>query len=220
MTPQCIVFDIDDILFLSRDYYRSGIRAVHRYLQEEVGISGFGPRAWQRFEDLGPVDLFSETLRIMGHRPEETLLRTILDIYRGHEPAIGLLPDAQLCLERLYGDYALAALTAGPIPEQHGKVEKLGIDDFCTPLVYAGDHRGDRCPGPRAFQEMERRSGFPAAASLYITDNPMELLYAQEADFQALRIRRPGSLLEKVSTPQGFEEFSSLDEFSYWLVHQ
>lgn len=220
MKPQCIVFDVDDTLFLARDYYRSGIRLVHHWLQDEAGIAGFGPRAWRRFEQNGPGDLFRRTLLEMSVRPKEALLREMTTIFRRHEPEIELLPDARLCLQRLYGDYPLVILTAGPIPEQHAKTEKLGLDRFCTPVLYAGQNSSSSVPCRRSFQEVGQHTGIIAPACLFLADSPGDLLAAREAGLKTARIRREESLYAHLDTPDDFQEFEDLDQFSYWLVTQ
>ena len=219
MKPQCIIFDVDDTLYLQRDYFRSGLRQVHRWLNEEEGIAGFGPRAWQRFEAHGPRNLIARTLEEMGHRPDENLLREITRVIRSHEPAIELCDDARTCLERLYGDFILAILTTGPIPEQHAKTEKLELDQWCTPVVYAGQGGGP-APHRRALEEIERRSGLHGPGCLFVADHPEDFPIARHFQWQVARIRRPEALAAEIETPDEIPEFPDLEAFSIWLVRE
>jgi len=45
-----VVFDLDDTLYLERDYVRSGFRAVDAWLASR-GILGFFGEAWANFEN-------------------------------------------------------------------------------------------------------------------------------------------------------------------------
>ena len=44
MKPVCVVFDVDDTLYLERDYVRSGFRAVGVWASRWLGLSGFAER--------------------------------------------------------------------------------------------------------------------------------------------------------------------------------
>jgi len=44
------VLDIDDTLYLERDYVRSGFCAVGRWLAEHQNVEDFFERAWALFE--------------------------------------------------------------------------------------------------------------------------------------------------------------------------
>ena len=55
---RCVVFDLDDTLYLERDYVRSGFFAVGRYLEERHDLQGFESAAWQEFEAGRRGDIF------------------------------------------------------------------------------------------------------------------------------------------------------------------
>ncbi|MEL7208731.1 MAG: hypothetical protein AAGK32_10970, partial [Actinomycetota bacterium] len=44
-----MVFDIDDTLYLERDYVRSGFNAVGEHVESQFGTAGVGRRAWELF---------------------------------------------------------------------------------------------------------------------------------------------------------------------------
>jgi putative hydrolase of the HAD superfamily len=41
---RCVVFDVDDTLYLERDYVRSGFDSVGAWLQRDSGVVGFSDR--------------------------------------------------------------------------------------------------------------------------------------------------------------------------------
>src|SRR5213082_3476474 len=100
-TALLVVFDIDDTLYLERDYVRSGFRAVGEWARESLGLSSFFEEAWKCFEKGRRGDIFNVTLEGFGVRPSDELIRTLLSVYRGHDPAICLLPDSEQCLRNV-----------------------------------------------------------------------------------------------------------------------
>ena len=65
---RCVVLDIDDTLYLERDYVRSGFEAVGQALGEQE----FGPTAWRVFLEGGRGDTFNQTFSRLGYsfRPD------------------------------------------------------------------------------------------------------------------------------------------------------
>lgn len=217
---QCIVFDVDDTLYLERDYVMSGLKAVDRWLVKEQGTRGFFPIAWGLFEDGLRRVIFNEALARLGRRPDPKLIEEMVRVYRLHEPQIELLADARRCLQGLQNSYQLAALTGGPPESQHAKVEALGLTNWCIPIIYAGLKGAslDK-PHPRPFLELERRSGFSGADCIYVSDNPTKDFTAPlSLGWAVARIRRPDSLHFAHPTEEGIPEFRDLDEFATWFT--
>ena len=46
-----IVFDVDDTLYLERDYVASGLKAVDHEIESTLGVRGFYQQAWPLFAD-------------------------------------------------------------------------------------------------------------------------------------------------------------------------
>lgn len=217
---QCIVFDVDDTLYLERDYVRSGLKALDRWLRREHGLRGFYTTANTLFEEGLRRVIFDEALGQLDLRPTPQLIDEMVRIYRLHEPQIELLPDARRCLQGLQNSFQLAALTGGPPESQHAKVEALGLTHWCLPIIYAG-LKGARLdkPHPRPFLELERRSGFSGSDCIYVSDNPTKDFVAPlSLGWAVARIRRPQSLHFELPTPEGIPEFADLDEFARWYV--
>lgn len=218
--PQCIVFDVDDTLYLEREYVRSGLRAVDEWLLGEHGVEGFGSKAWAQFEQGVRGQVFNRALEMMEPEIPDHIVPELVRVYRTHEPDIALLDDARQCLEKLHGDYQLAALTAGPVPSQHAKVEVLDLGRWCTPVIYAGrwGTQFDK-PHPRPYREMENRTGFAGEQCIYVSDNPHKnFISPRRMGWHTARIRRPGSQHFGVDCSVSTPEFADLNEFAQWLV--
>src|SRR5205807_1228176 len=87
---EVVVLDIDDTLYLERDYARSGFRAV----EVAAAIPGFADVAWQLFLDGVRGDTFDRALRALDQVPEPGRVAELVTIYRAHEPTIELARDA------------------------------------------------------------------------------------------------------------------------------
>lgn len=215
---RCIVFDVDDTLYLERDYARSGFEAVGEFLAQEYELQGFSDRAWELFEQGARGTIFDQVLSALGVEVSPARIRELVEVYRAHRPEIELLDDARHCLNALSARYRLAALTGGPIASQRAKVSALGLEQWCDPIIYAGQWgREFDKPHRRAFEELERRSGFSGSQCIYISDNPAKDFAAPKAlGWHIARVRRPGGIYEALEADAGMEleEFTGLGE---WL---
>src|SRR5688572_21639978 len=115
MNEACVVFDIDDTLYLERDYVRSGFRAVGNWARARLGIPDLAAQSCRLFELGGRGSIFGDVVTESGVKPEPSVVRVLVGVYRGHEPSISMLPDAADTVARLRGRVILASLTDGPL---------------------------------------------------------------------------------------------------------
>jgi putative hydrolase of the HAD superfamily len=206
-----LVFDLDDTLYLERDYVRSGFVAVDEWLQCHHSVYGFFDQAWSFFERGVRGSTFNQVLKGMGIEDQQ-LIRDMVDIYRGHTPDISLLPDSRDFLQR-YPKNQMAIITDGPGMAQRSKIRVLGLENRIGQLIVTEDlGQGYNKPCTAAFQRVQGR--YKSASCVYIGDNPLK-------DFQGplslhwsppLRIRRPGSLHFDLPTPEGCIEIESFND--------
>lgn len=197
MTTPCVVFDVDDTLYLERDYVRSGFEAVGRWASVHLGLDGVGSAAWEAFCAGRRRTIFDDVLTAQGVRDPE-VVAAMVDVYRRHRPTIALEPDARQCLDELRGRAVLAVVTDGPRHSQRAKVSALGLPGRTSLVVVTeelGPGRGK--PHPLAFEVVEARTGVRAEACTYVADNPTKDFAAPRAlGWRTVRVRRPGSLHE------------------------
>ena len=191
----CVVFDIDDTLYLERDYVRSGFRAVGESARA-LGISDFADRSWRLFEAGVRGSIFDDVLTESGVYPERALVRALVDVYRSHEPAIEMLPDAADAVRRLRGRVALASLSDGPLESQRAKARALQVGEWAEVAVFtAALGAGFGKPDPRAFELIERRVGCGASGCVYVADNPAkDFAGPRGRGWRTVRVRRQGAL--------------------------
>ena len=189
-----VVFDIDDTLYLERDYVRSGFAAAGAWARTELGLADFGERAWAAFEQGVRGRIFDEALVACGARAGGPLVSQLVDVYRTHTPAIEALPDVSAWLAVRPADIAVAVVTDGPLASQRAKAAALGLAAWADPIVFTeelGPGRGK--PHPAAFARVEAATGVPGAACAYVADNPAKDFAGPRArGWRTVRVRREG----------------------------
>jgi putative hydrolase of the HAD superfamily len=194
--PRCVVFDIDDTLYLERDYVRSGFEAVGAWAERELGLVGFSEAAWADFVAGRRGDVFDDVLRDHGVTPTRDVIEAMVVCYRSHRPRISLLPDAAALVERIREAVALAAITDGPLQSQRAKAEALQLSEWAELVVYTEElGSGYGKPHPRAFQLVEEEFGTRGWENVYLADNPAkDFSGPRSLGWRTVRVRRPESL--------------------------
>lgn len=204
MTPLCIVFDLDDTLFLERDYVASGFKAVEEWTHQKFGISDFAYRANHAFLNGLRGNIFDFVLQECGCHPTVDDIQSMIRVYRTHSPSISLQPDAVEFIKRFHGIVKLALITDGPFASQRRKVRALGLESFLESIIFTdvlGSNYGK--PHPLAFQLIERRLGSVRSQYFYVGDNPKKDFDAPSSlNWGTVRIRRNAGLYS-CSEPQG-----------------
>lgn len=197
-----VVFDLDDTLFLERDYVSSGLAAVGRYMAGEMGIVEFSRHATAAFEAGVRGRIFDVALIALGVEPTADLVLRLVDVYRSHVPDISPLADADGCVRALRArGTPLAVITDGPLASQRAKADALGVPAWSETTIFTtelGD--GFAKPHRRAFELVERAcaAGPPGT---YVADNPAKDFVAPRAlGWRTVRVRRVGSLHERVDS--------------------
>ena len=215
MKIECVVFDIDDTLYLERDYARSGFYSLDAYARDELGIDSFAARAWTTFEAGARGTIFDDVLRDAGVVVDEAIIAELVRRYREHTPDVSLPDDARSTLERLAPRCALGAITDGPSPSQRAKIGALGLSRWIETIVVT-DELGREFwkPHPRAFELVREAARCAHASCVYVADNPRkDFIAPRSLGWTTVRIRRAGGLHR--AAPSGDDvahEIRSLDE--------
>ena len=197
MTERAVVFDVDDTLYLERDYVASGFRAVEPIVRRRFGVDGLAAVAWRLFLDGCRGTTFDRALAELGVAVTGADIADLVTAYREHEPDITLLPDGRAALETLRArGTPIAVLTDGPQASQWAKVRALGLDRIAEVVVLTDRYGpGFGKPHDRGFREIMARLGSPGY--VYVADNPAKDFVApRELGWRTVRVRRPGGLHE------------------------
>ena len=188
-----VAFDLDDTLYLERDYVRSGFAAVGGWLATERGVRGFEACAWRLFENGRRGDIFDRVLPRLGIEPERALIQRLVRVYREHLPRIRLEPAAADLLARLTDRCRVAILTDGFHETQRRKIAALGLEPRCRPIVCTDRWGRDHWkPCPRGFEHIQEALAAPPGRCIYIGDNPAKDFRAPRSlGWRTLRVRHP-----------------------------
>jgi putative hydrolase of the HAD superfamily len=194
MNDVCVVFDVDDTLYLERDYVFSGFAAVGEWAARWLGLPQFAEKCRAAFTAGTRGNVFNEVLTHFGVYPSPELISALVAIYRDHVPDIRLCPDAALALELLSPRWPLAVISDGPAVSQSRKIEVLGLRRFTSVVILTEILGREFCkPNPGAFQQVQR--GIRARHFIYVADNPLkDFIAPRELGWSSIRIRRPDGL--------------------------
>jgi putative hydrolase of the HAD superfamily len=195
---QVVVFDIDDTLYLERDYVRSGFQAAGAWAQKALGIPDLADRAWNAFESGVRGTIFDVALHSCGWVATPETIPELIACYRDHVPDIELLDDARTCLDllSLEDGIVVAVVTDGPLASQQAKARALGLETWSKHLIFTEALGvGFAKPNAGAFELIERRLGVDGTRYAYIADNPFKDFAApRRMGWTTIRVRRQGGL--------------------------
>lgn len=190
-----IVFDLDDTLYLERDFVFSGYRTVGDWLLQTEGVAGFAGACRALFEAGERRRVFDRALAGCGFAPDRvaTLVPQLVARYRGHAPDITLCADAA----RFLAAHApVAVITDGPEATQRAKAAALRLERFCDLLVPTAQWgMGFEKPHPRAFEAVAAAArGRPC---VYVADNAAkDFLAPKRLGWRSVQILRPDRVHE------------------------
>jgi putative hydrolase of the HAD superfamily len=211
-----IVLDVDDTLYLERDYVQSGFMAVGKWVGANFGVNGFGEAAWSLFEEGTRGDTFNQAAAKLGLDLLGEDVRNMVGVYREHTPEIFLASDAHDYIIACHrAKLHIAVITDGPASSQAAKVKALGLARWCDPIILTarlGEGKGK--PDPRSFELAAASVDVAPEQCLYIADNPHKDFVAPMAlGWQSIRMIRAGGLHADAPTPAGVTRVvSSFDE--------
>ena len=183
---QAFVFDIDDTLYLEREYVRSGFNAIGQALSCEA----FGRYCWELFEAGIRGDTFN---RALAKFPEvNATIPQLVERYRDHIPQIALCPDAYEFLTDLHA--RTAVITDGPITSQRRKFIALGLLPWIECPIFTQE-LGISKPRLAPYQLVAMTLDTPYERCVYFGDNPAkDFAGAHALGYKTIRVRRPGAL--------------------------
>lgn len=193
-----VALDLDDTLFLERDFVRSGFRAVARRLSERLGSSrDWFAMLWAGFEAGVRGDAFNRVLEAAGVDATREMIDELVRCYREHVPDIAPPADVVPALQALgLLPGRLGIITDGPVAVQQRKFRALGIEPLVSHVICT-DAWGTafRKPHPRAFEQFESLTGCGPEQCAYVADNPAKDFRApHRRGWTTVRVARPGGL--------------------------
>ena len=222
MPIRAAIFDLDDTLYLERDYVRSGYGAITEYLEtrglrpsssaKALSIPAFLCRRleqwlWTRFERGQAAGAFDELNSHFSLGLAKADIVELVKIYREHRPTIQPIPGTPELLSRLCPEYALGLLADGFLPAQRLKLAALGLERFFEAMVFTEELGRDAWkPSPVGFElmreKMEKLGTGPGLS--YISDNPSkDFLAPNRLGWRTIQLVYPGQVHAHLPAPEG-----------------
>src|ERR1700685_30939 len=220
----CAVFDVDDTLYLERDYVRSGFHAAGVWAEKELGVPDFSERALREFQCGARGDIFDRVLASYG-LSDIVAVGQLVHAYRSHVPSLTLLPDASQCLSVLRPHCHLAIITDGAVDSQQNKVHALGLTQKVDLIVLTGEWGAEFSkPNPRSFEYVQQQLTVSPDYCIYVGDNPSkDFVTPRGLGWRTVRVRREGGLHFRSDAPAGYaadREFGDLRQIHEMLLNR
>jgi putative hydrolase of the HAD superfamily len=199
-----VVLDLDDTLYLERDYVRSGFGAVAEHLAERWGVDADSVRKhlWRRFDSGERGNHFDDLIAADPSLRGQVDVNELVEVYRHHVPEIRMLPGVKDLLGALRAaGRRTGVISDGALAGQQAKVDALGVDSLVDGPVVLTDVWGRESwkPHPRAFLHVQEEWDLPGEALVYVGDNPHKDFDApRDLGWTCVRLRMPGQLHSEV----------------------
>lgn len=196
-----IVFDMDDTLYLERDYVRSGFLVISEFLETAGEVS-----ADRLFKDMIEIfkhgnrrTVFNQVLLKWPQLQSIASVDKLVQIYRNHEPDICLLPGIEDLIVGLRNQgIRIGLISDGFAIAQQAKFRALGIEELVDLAIFTDVWGRDFWkPHSRAFELTAARWGVPHSALVYVGDNPAKDFVAPlRLGWHTIRLKIPGQIHE------------------------
>jgi putative hydrolase of the HAD superfamily len=213
-----VAFDLDDTLYPEREFVHRGFTAVAQHL-DELGLidaESFFTTATSLFAAGARNNIFDLALERLAVVFPAARVGELVRVYREHQPQIQPFPGSPQLLQSLKAKgVVLALISDGPWLTQQNKLRALGLEACFDHLIFTGAHGEDwGKPSPRAFLEVMRQSGVPAAACVYVADNPgKDFVGPNRLGWHTIRVREKIGLYYKGIPPPGGEPAETVESF-------
>ena len=167
-----IIFDLDDTLYLEKDYVYSGFHAVSQYLGKKFNLNAknifsFLKNTFEKGKRGNNFNLLLEEMEISEP------LETLINVYRTHVPEIKCFPEAKNVLSyfRIRG-VPLILLTDGYPLTQNLKIEALKILKYFDEVIINDISKGTCKVNEKIFRNIIKKRKIEPLKVLVVGDNP------------------------------------------------
>jgi putative hydrolase of the HAD superfamily len=209
-----IVFDMDDTLYLERDFVHSGYRTICNALCQQGLLpdaeTGFA-WLWDRFEQGRAANAFNALSDHFQLDLSNEAISDLVTLYRTHDADIHLCPEGQALLAELAArpEVRLALITDGPVEMQESKFYALGLDApelDIAPAVFTARLGADAGkPSPIAYKLIQDcASELQSERFVYIADNlKKDFLAPNLLGWHSICLQQVGQVHSKFHAPEG-----------------
>jgi carbamoyl-phosphate synthase large subunit len=174
MSYRAVLFDLDNTLYPEEEFVISGFRAVAVCLSEHTKLTAetLEKKMWHILHTQGRARVFNTLLAELD-LDSVVWLRTLLLVYRSHQPRISLFPEVESGLVALKKrGLRLGLVTDGIASVQRRKVAALNLERHLDVIVCT-DELGAGCSKPSTipFEAAMTLLGFAPNETIYLADD-------------------------------------------------
>lgn len=190
------MLDLDDTLYLERDFVMSGFTAVGKAVEKLRGCRDFFSTARDLFVEGERRNIIDQAVELLNLEFSQAEILDLVQVYRLHSPDISLLPDALDFLDSIKDLASIGLITDGLNLTQWNKIEALGIRNRFDEIVVTGDYEPDWVkPGKPAYEYLQQAFNADPIECIYIADNiAKDFIAPKSLGWQTLRVKRPGGI--------------------------
>ncbi len=211
---EVVVFDLDDTLYLEKDFAGSGFRALSQHFGERVGGNRFAAICEDLLAKGTRGNIFDLALSHCRVDATPELIGEMVSYYRSHTPKIEFCGDTSRFFNRM-GAVPTGLITDGPKEAQWAKIRALELDQMLDHIVVTGEwSKGYSKPHPRAFKLIEERTSSSKHNVVYIADNAAKDFVApRQLGWQCVQILRPGRIHPGLANSPDHEAQHTIQSF-------
>jgi len=180
MTTKAVIFDMDDTLFLEKDYVLSGFNKISIFLEDEFNINSKDSYFFleNRFFTCGRENIFDHLLVKYAEELKSistnNLIKEMVAVYRSHIPNILLDHTTTFILNKLKEKKIKTAIVTDGLPSmQKNKVYALGLNKIIDEIVYCWENNSAK-PSAKCFKIAAKRMKVDIKDCLIVGDHPQK----------------------------------------------
>lgn len=168
---KALIFDVDDTLYIEKDYIRSGFTLLCKVLKAkgvEADVDSFVACFSTNASEA--IEKYLKSLRCYT----EALHKELLQLHREHIPNIQPFPNVEPLLQKLKAmGIPLGIISDGTALAQNNKLIGLGLKHYFDYIVFSDALGGAHCRKPCdvSFRYIQKQMQIPFENMLYIGDN-------------------------------------------------
>jgi len=204
---QAVVFDLDDTLFLERDYVKSGFKAVAQHLRNKTNKKiPFERWMWRRFLAGKSEKMFDSLNEHFSLNLAKKQIAELIRVYRRHVPHIEPCKGVENVLSVLKRHRKkLGLLSDGFLPAQQLKLHAINLEPYFDAIIFTEQiGREAWKPSQVGFEKIRAELEVSHNQCAYVADNPAkDFLAPNKLGWATIQWRRRGQIHADNPPPKG-----------------
>ncbi|WP_448217403.1 HAD family hydrolase [Endozoicomonas sp. 2B-B] len=212
---KAVVFDLDDTLYPEYKYVDSGFKAIDHFLRKNYKLIGFYRVANLLFSKGYRGDVFNKALDSLKFSYNDSFIKHLVSVYRGHIPDIKLDKATIGVLDYISSTYKTALITDGYQIAQKKKIDALGICSYFDHICIT-DLLGKQYwkPHEMSYKKTEQFLNVAPEECVYVGDNPTkDFVTPNRLGWKTIQMLTEKGQYSSMEVDQAFRAHVKIDSF-------